>query len=80
MEGGAGGDGEGVEDVGDHFCGELADLFAFEAELGDAVGARADVNDGAGEGLLGWGGESGADSSEYGISREGDTAATGKRN
>lgn len=49
MEGRARGDGEGVEDVGDHLRGELADLFALKAELGDAVGTRADVDDGSGE-------------------------------
>lgn len=54
MEGGARGDGEGVEDVGDHLRGELADLFALEPELGDAVGARANVDDGSGE-CLQWG-------------------------
>jgi hypothetical protein len=35
----AGGHCERVEDVRDHFCGEVPNFFAIEAEGGDAVGA-----------------------------------------
>jgi hypothetical protein len=46
------GDGEGVEDVGNHLGRKFADFFPLEVEVGDTVGARADVDDGAREGLV----------------------------
>ncbi len=36
-------DGERVEDVREHLRREVPDLFAFDAEVGDAEGAGADV-------------------------------------
>lgn len=48
----AGSHGETVKDVRNHFAAEVANLFALEAELGDAVGPRRDVDDGAGQGLV----------------------------
>lgn len=61
------GDGEGVEDVWDHFGGEFADFFALEVEFCDAVGAGADVDDGAGEGFVerGKGGSVALDSANF---------------
>lgn len=52
VKGDAGGGGEGLEDVGDHFGGEVADFLADELEVGDAVGSVAEVDNGAGQGLV----------------------------
>jgi hypothetical protein len=46
------GHGKRVEDVRDHFAAEFADLLALEAELGDAVGPRGNVDHGARESLI----------------------------
>ena len=44
--------GEGVEYVREHLCREITDLFALDAEVGDAIWARADVNNRTRKSLL----------------------------
>ena len=41
--------GKGLEDVRDHFGGEVADLFSFQLKVSAEVGAGGDVKDGSGE-------------------------------
>jgi hypothetical protein len=38
--------GEGVEYVREHLCGEITDLFALDAQVGHAIGTRANVDNG----------------------------------
>lgn len=52
VEGDSGALGEALQAVGDHLAGQVANLFAAEAELDDAVGPVGEVDDGAGEGLV----------------------------
>jgi len=42
---------KGVEDVGDHFCREIANFFSTESQVGNAIGPRTYIDDRTGQSL-----------------------------